>query len=326
MHTVEAFLEMLVAERGAARNTVAAYTADLQDFAAFAASRGTAVHAADADTLRAWVERLAAAGFAARTQARRLSAIRQYHRFLAREGIRADDPTELLESPRLPASLPRALSEAEVESLIAAAAGLPGRRGPVAAAAVELLYCSGLRASELVALPAGALRETEGLVAVRGKGGKERLVPVSARARALALAARSEAAERAGPRAARWLFPSRAASGHLTRQSLALLLKEAALVAGLDPARVSPHVLRHSFASHLLGRGADLRSLQLLLGHADIATTQIYTKVLEERLKALVEAHHPLAGDAAPHPAPAAAAKEVAPAPSKGLARRAEFG
>lgn len=294
-HHVESFLEMLAAERGAARNTLAAYRADLDDFAGFALRQGVPVHAADAEALRAWVAGLAAAGFAARTQARRLSAIRQFHRFLAREGIRPDDPTELLESPRLPASLPKALSEAEVEALIAAAAGLPGRKGAVAAAAVELLYCSGLRASELVSLPAAALRPEEGLVAIRGKGGKERLVPVSARARDLALAARAEAAEKAGPRGARWLFPSRAAAGHITRQSLALLLKEAALAAGLDPARVSPHVLRHSFASHLLARGADLRSLQVLLGHADIATTQIYTKVLEGRLKALVEAHHPLA-------------------------------
>lgn len=293
---VEAFLEMLAAERGAARNTLAAYQADLDDFSGFTAARGIAVHAADADALRGWVRQLAGAGYAARTQARRISAIRQFHRFLAREGVRADDPTELLDSPRLPASLPKALSEAEVATLIEAAAGLEGRRGVVAAAAVELLYCSGLRASELVSLPAGALRAEEGLVAVRGKGGKERLVPVSARARDLALAARTEAAERAGAKGARWLFPSRAASGHLTRQSLGLLLKDAALKAGIDPERVSPHVLRHSFASHLLGRGADLRSLQLLLGHADIATTQIYTKVLEGRLKALVEAHHPLAG------------------------------
>lgn len=286
---------MLAAERGAARNTLAAYRADLEDFSGFAAARGLSLHGAGPEDLRAWAAGLAAAGLAARTQARRLSALRQFHRFLAREGVRPDDPTELLDSPRLPASLPRALGESEVTALIEAAARLPGRRGPVAAAVVELLYCSGLRASELVSLPAGALRAEEGLVAVRGKGGKERLVPVSARARALALAARAEAAERTGPRGARWLFPSRAAAGHMTRQSLALLLKDAALAAGIDPARVSPHVLRHSFASHLLGRGADLRSLQVLLGHADIATTQIYTKVLEERLKALVEAHHPLA-------------------------------
>ena len=292
---VESFLEMLAAERGVARNTLAAYKADLDDFAGYAAAKGFTVHAADAEALRGWVRQLAEAGYAARTQARRISAIRQFHRFLAREGVRTDDPTELLDSPRLPASLPKALSEAEVEALIDAAAGLPGRRGPAAAAAVELLYCSGLRASELVALPAGALRAEEGLVAVRGKGGKERLVPVSARARDLALAARAEAADRAGPQGARWLFPSRAASGHLTRQSLGLLLKDVALAAGIDPTRVSPHVLRHSFATHLLGRGADLRSLQILLGHADIATTQIYTKVLEGRLKALVETHHPLA-------------------------------
>lgn len=300
---VEAFLEMLAAERGAARNTLAAYQADLGDFAGFAAARGVAPHGADAQLLRDWVAGLAAAGYAARTQARRISAIRQFHRFLAREAVRADDPTELLDSPRLPASLPKALTEAEVEQLIEAAAALPGRRGAVTAAAVELLYCSGLRASELVALPAGALRAEEGLVAVRGKGGRERLVPVSARARSLALAARAEAAEKAGPKGARWLFPSRAAAGHLTRQSLALLLKEAATGAGIDAARVSPHVLRHSFASHLLARGADLRSLQVLLGHADIATTQIYTKVLEARLKALVETHHPLAaGGVAPGP------------------------
>ena len=177
-------------------------------------------------------------------------------------------------------------------------------RGAVAAA-VELLYCSGLRASELVGLPMTALRPGKGevlLIAVRGKGGKERLVPVSARARALAFAAHAgKVAPRKGAKpttekARRWLFPARGATGHLTRQGLGLLLKEAALVAGIDPARVSPHVLRHSFASHLLGRGADLRSLQILLGHADLATTQIYTHVLEERLRALVQAHHPLGG------------------------------
>lgn len=312
-HHVESFLEMLAAERGAARNTLAAYRADLDDFAAFAARRGVAVHGADAAALRAWLQGLAASGLAARTQARRLSAIRQFHRFLAREGIRADDPTELLDSPRLPASLPKALTEAEMEALIAAAAGLPGGRGVLAAAAVELLYCSGLRASELVSLPAGALRAEEGLVAVRGKGGRERLVPVSARARDLALAARQAGAEKAGPRGARWLFPSRAAAGHMPRQSLALLLKETAAAAGLDPARVSPHVLRHSFASHLLARGADLRSLQVLLGHADIATTQIYTKVLEGRLRALVEAHHPLA-----RPGEAPRRRGVAPRPDFG--------
>jgi integrase/recombinase XerD len=305
---LEAFLEMLAAERGAAPNTLAAYGADLEDFAGFARAAGQAPAAADAELLRAYLRRLADAGLKPRTAARRLSALRQFYRFLAREGVRADDPTELLDSPRLPPTLPKPIAEAEVAALIEGAGRLPGHRGPLAAAALELLYCSGLRASELVALPAAALRPDAALIAVRGKGGRERLVPISTRARDAALAAREALGERprgkAGgkaegkPTAAlppRWLFPARGASGHMTRQHLGLLLKDAALAAGIDPARVSPHVLRHSFASHLLGRGADLRSLQLLLGHADIATTQIYTQVLEERLKALVEAHHPLA-------------------------------
>jgi integrase/recombinase XerD len=290
---LEAFLEMLAAERGAARNTLAAYQADLEEATSFAARRAQEPpEAMSAETLRRYIGGLTDAGLSPRTAARRLSALRQFHRFLAREGLRTDDPTETLDSPRKPALLPRPLREEEVEALIAAANNLPGRRGPLAGAVCELLYCSGLRASELVALPASALREDAPLVVVRGKGGKERLVPISARARAAGLAARAAAK---GGEDSRWLFPSRGASGHLTRQSLNLLLREAALAAGLDPARVSPHVLRHSFASHLLGRGADLRSLQVLLGHADIATTQIYTQVLEERLRALVEMHHPLA-------------------------------
>jgi integrase/recombinase XerD len=311
---LEAFLEMLAAERGAAANTLSAYRADLEDFFAFAAAHGGAAGPAraGAETLSAYLRRLADLELSARTAARRLSALRQFFRFLAREGVRPDDPTALLEGPKPPPSLPKALAEAEVAALIeGAAARMPGARGALAAAALELLYCSGLRASELVALPAAALRADESLVAVRGKGGKERLVPISARAREAALAARRALAEgaaggerRAAAAAAaaarpapppRWLFPGRGASGHMTRQALGLLLKDAALAAGVEPERVSPHVLRHSFASHLLGRGADLRSLQLLLGHADIATTQIYTKVLEERLRALVEAHHPLA-------------------------------
>jgi integrase/recombinase XerD len=293
---VEAFLEMLAAERGAARNTLAAYAADLNALAEFTAARGEAMSRAPAATLRAFIASLTDQGLSPRTAARRLSAIRHFFRFLVRDGVRPDDPTELLDSPRLPASLPKALAEAEVEQLIAAAATLPGRRGPLAAAMVELLYCSGLRASELVALPLGAMRADSPLVTVKGKGGKERLVPISQRCRDLALAARADAGAAKG---SRWLFPSRAAAGHLPRQSLGLLLKEVALAAGIDPARVSPHVLRHSFASHLLGRGADLRSLQILLGHADIATTQIYTKVLEARLREVVEAHHPVAAEAA---------------------------
>jgi integrase/recombinase XerD len=293
---VQSFLEMLAAERGAARNTLAAYRGDLDDFAVHARARGLGPAEAGPDLVRSYLHGLSAAGLSARTAARRLSALRQFFRFLAREGVRTDDPTELTESPRLPASLPKALAEPEVEALIAGAATLGGRRGALAVALVELLYVSGLRVSELVALQAGALRADAPLVAVLGKGNKERLVPVSARAREAALAARGPAAARGKGGPSRWLFPSRAAGGHITRQAVGMVLKDAAIAAGIDPERVSPHVLRHSFATHLLGRGADLRSLQMLLGHADIATTQIYTKVLEERLRQLVEAHHPLAG------------------------------
>jgi integrase/recombinase XerD len=296
---VQAFLEMLAAERGAARNTLAAYRSDLEDFAVHARARGLGPAEAGPDLVHSYLHGLSAAGLSARTAARRLSALRQFFRFLVREGVRTDDPTALTESPRLPASLPKALSEAEIEALIAGAQTLPGRRGPLAVALVELLYVSGLRVSELVALQGSALRADAPLVAVLGKGNKERLVPISARAREAALATRAptEAGGKGGQgRPSRWLFPSRAAGGHITRQAVGMVLKDAAIAAGLDPERVSPHVLRHSFASHLLGRGADLRSLQLLLGHADIATTQIYTKVLEERLRKLVEEHHPLAG------------------------------
>jgi len=286
---LEAFLEMLAAERGAARNTLAAYDADLADLAAFLRGREVRLAEASPALLRTYLAGLTDSGLSPRTAARRLAALRQFYRFLAREGVRADDPTELLDSPRLPKSLPKALRPAEVTALLEAAAGLPGRRGPLAVAMLELLYCSGLRASELVGLPATALAEDSPLILVRGKGGKERLVPISAHARAAARALQNPA------KPSKWLFPSYGASGHLTRQSLVTLVKEAAVAAGLDPARVSPHVLRHSFASHLLEGGADLRALQMLLGHADIATTQIYTRVMEERLRQLVETHHPLA-------------------------------
>jgi integrase/recombinase XerD len=289
----ESFLEMLAAERGAARNTIAAYAADLEDFGVHCRQQGVAPAEAGIEVVRSYLRGLADAGLAARTAARRLSALRQYFRFLAREGVRSDDPTELLQGPRLPASLPKALSQAEVTALLEGAAGLPGPRGHLAVALLELLYSSGLRVSELIALPTNALRPGQPLVAVMGKGNKERLVPVSSRAREAALATIRDRPQGAKP--SRWLFPSRAAGGHITRQNVGLILKDVAIAAGIDPERVSPHVLRHSFASHLLGNGADLRSLQILLGHADIATTQIYTKVLEERLKRLVEEHHPLA-------------------------------
>jgi len=285
-HHIEAFLEMLAAERGAARNTLAAYEADLTDFTAHSAAKGMAPEAADAATLQAYMAGLQAQGLSARTAARRLSALRQFHRFLLREKVRADDPTDLLDSPRLPRTLPKYLTEAEVDALLSAAAAHPGRPGQVASAALEILYATGLRVSELLALPANALAADAAFLLVKGKGGKERIVPLSDAAKQAAAGL-----EKSG----RFLFPGRDPRQPMTRQGFALLLKLVALEAGLDPARVSPHVLRHSFASHLLARGADLRSLQLLLGHADIATTQIYTHVLAERLQKLVATHHPLA-------------------------------
>jgi len=293
---IEAFLEMLAAERGAARNTLAAYQADLADFAAFAAERGVPAASADGSTLAAYFSGLGKAGLSARTGARRLSALRQFHRFLLREGVRADDPTALLDTPRLPRSLPKYLSEAEVDALLDAAGRREGRSGLVAVAALEILYATGLRVSELLALPQSALAGDAALLLIHGKGGRERIVPLSDPAMQAAAALATETGTQ------RFLFPGRDPRRPMTRQALFLLLKQVALKAGLDPARVSPHVLRHSFASHLLAHGADLRSLQLLLGHADVGTTQIYTHVLAERLQRLVEAHHPLARLAEPLP------------------------
>ncbi len=287
---IEAFLEMLAAERGAARNTLAAYRADLFELAAFAAARGQAAESADPATLRAYMAGLGAAGLSARTQARRLSSLRQFYRFLLSDGARDDDPTLLLDAPRLPKALPKYLSEQEVDALLAAAVARKGVSGKLARAALEILYATGLRISELLALPRRALAGDAAVLLVRGKGGRERIVPLSDAAREAAAALVVDL-----PRGGAWLFPGRPPRQPMTRQGFALLLKQVAIAAGLDPARVSPHVLRHSFASHLLARGADLRSLQLLLGHADIATTQIYTHVLAERLQRLVEAHHPLA-------------------------------
>ena len=277
---VESFLEMIAVEKGAARNTLASYRSDLADFAAFARSRGEAVADSSGEALSAYLRSLSGV-VSARTQARRLSSLRGFFRFLAREGVRPDDPTSLLDAPRLPSSLPGSLSEAEVDRLLEAASSRP-----VAFAALEILYATGMRVSEMLALPRSALAGDAAALVIRGKGGRERLVPLSDAARRAASSLPTE-----GP----WLFPGRDPVRPLTRQGLALILKQLALEAGLDPARVHPHALRHSFASHMLARGADLRSLQLLLGHASVTTTQIYTHVLAERLQRLVAAHHPLA-------------------------------
>jgi integrase/recombinase XerD len=286
---------MLAAERGAARRTLAAYAADLRGLAVYLAPRGCRPAKATAGDLRGYLTRIGEIGGAARTAARRLSCLRQFYKFLLQEGTRADDPCETLDTPRQTPSLPKFLSEAEVEALLAAAAARrESRSGLFAHAALELLYASGLRVSEVLALPRAALRGDAPMLLVRGKGGRERVVPVSDAARdaAAALIAASDPGSR-------WLFPGRNRNRPITRQGFALVLKQVAMWAGVDPARVSPHVLRHCFASHLLAGGADLRSLQMLLGHADIATTQIYTHLQPERLREVVMRHHPLARDGA---------------------------
>jgi integrase/recombinase XerD len=305
---VESFLEMLAAERGAATNTREAYACDLRDFAGFLARRGRAAHQAGVTDLRAYLGQLTDAGLTARTAARRLSTLRQFHRFLFGEGLRADDPTAGLDSPRQGRALPKVLSEAEVEDLLAAVHVRPGAEGVRLTALLELLYATGLRVSELVELPAAAAARDPRVLIVKGKGGKERMVPLSEPARDALKAHRmaelgksgrgAKSQAQAAQAARKWLFPSRGVAGHLTRQRVGQLLKELAVAAGIDPAKVSPHVLRHAFASHLLDHGADLRSVQKMLGHADISTTQIYTHVLDARLKALVRDHHPLAGAA----------------------------
>jgi integrase/recombinase XerD len=291
---IEAFLEMLSAERGARANTLDAYARDLED--ARANVRGGLADA-PAEAIEAYVAQLAKRGLSPATARRRISALRQFYRFLLGENVRGDDPASRLDAPKRARALPRTLSPEEIERLIEAA-GTPRDR-----ALIELLYGAGLRVSELVSLPLRAApKPGQEHMVIEGKGGKERLVVLGRAALAALeahLAGRAAAlpkSEARRERAARWLFPSAsAADGKLTRRRVAQMLEAAAAKAGLDPARVSPHVLRHAFATHLVEGGADLRTVQTLLGHADIATTQIYTHVAEGRLKALVEAKHPLA-------------------------------
>jgi integrase/recombinase XerD len=295
----ELFLDMMAAERGAGANTLAAYARDLEDFSSHLAATGRSVKTAQTDDIRAYLAALAGRGFKSTSVARRLSAIRQLYRFVYAEGHRGDNPAAVIEGPKRGRALPKILSVAEVDRLLAAArAGMAAERPLERLRAhrlvclLEVLYATGLRVSELIALPASAARRDERMLVVRGKGDKERLVALNAAAKAAMrdyLALLKEAG-----RESKWLFPSFGDSGHLTRQHAARELKGLAAAAGLRPERVSPHVLRHAFASHLLQNGADLRSVQMLLGHADISTTQIYTHVLEERLKSLVRDLHPL--------------------------------
>jgi len=300
---LDLFLDMLAAERGAAVNTLAAYRRDLDDFAADLAAAGKSVAQADSDDIRAHLGRLTRRGFKPSSLARRLSAVRQLFRFLHAEGHRRDNPAAVLEGPKRGQTIPKILSIAEVDSLLAAARGAmaAGEEMPVAErlraarlnCLLEVLYATGLRVSELVALPASAARRSERMLIVRGKGDRERMVPLNDAAKRAMTDYRAVLSEAARGES-KWLFPSFGASGHITRQHFARELKELAAATGLRPSRVSPHVLRHAFASHLLQNGADLRSVQTLLGHADISTTQIYTHVLEERLKSLVRDLHPL--------------------------------
>jgi integrase/recombinase XerD len=302
---IELYLDMLAAERGASRNTLDAYRRDLTDFAADLAA-GMTLASAKSDDLRDHLARLAKRGLVPSSVARRLSAIRQLYRFLYNEGHRLDDPAAVLEGPKRGRSLPRVLTMREVDSLLARArAGLqveaPFERLRAARlnCLLELLYATGLRVSELVALPESAARRDQRMLLVRGKGGRERMVPLNDAARRamseyLALQAKTKTSVSRSS-SSKWLFPSSSDSGHLTRQHFARELKALAVAAGLKAAQVSPHVLRHAFATHLLQNGADLRVVQTLLGHADISTTQIYTHVLEERLKSMVRDLHPLA-------------------------------
>ena len=298
-----AFLDMLAAERGAAANTLAAYRRDLLDYCAYLAGRRSGPLAADSDLARAWLGDLARRGLATSSAARRLSSVRQFHKFLYAEGRRADDPTLLLEGPRAGRTLPKILSIAEVDRLLAVAReGIDDDRRPFGerlraartACLLEVLYATGMRVSELVALPKTAARRRDPLLMIRGKGGRERLVALSEPARAAISTWRSLLESRPGAGAGPWLYPADSMSGHITRQAFARDLKTIAAAAGIAAARVSPHVLRHAFASHLLQNGADLRVVQELLGHADVSTTQIYTHVLDERMKAMVRDLHPL--------------------------------
>ena len=287
---------MLAAERGAAKLTLAAYGTDLADCARFLAAKGGALETASTDALRRYFTAVARAGLAPRTAARRMSALRQFYRFLVLETVRRDDPTAALDGPRLGRPLPKVLRETEARTLLDEARKWPGPDGKRLRAMAELLYGAGLRVSELVGLPLAAARRNPRFLIVRGKGDKERLVPLGDPARAaladyLTVRGHFLAEGATSP----FLFPSHGREGHLTRRRCGQLLKLLALKAGLDPARLSPHVLRHAFASHLLDHGADLRSVQAMLGHADIATTQIYTHVESSRLERLVAEHHPLA-------------------------------
>lgn len=294
-HLIDAFLEMMSAERGAAKNTIAAYRRDLDGYSGFLHGRGARLATAGRSDVTGYLAALAAQGLSAASSSRQLSAIRQFHQFLCADALRSDDPTRIVASPRTQRPLPKVLSIVEVDRLLgqAEAEAEASVEQPEAAVRLhvllELLYATGMRVSELVGLRRAAVTRDASFLTIVGKGRKERIVPLNDRTRDALRAYHSSLPP--GP----WLFPAGGAEGHLSRQVFARDLKALAGRAGIGAARVSPHVLRHAFASHLLAGGADLRVVQTLLGHADISTTQIYTHVLDEKLRTLVETHHPLA-------------------------------
>ncbi len=308
---VDSFLDMLTTERGAALNTRHAYWRDLADVSLFLkGQRNTDVNKATTEDLKAYLKDLAEktnnkgpnkGKIAVRTIARRLSALRQFYRFLVSEDVRQDDPTSTIESPKQGRTLPKTLSESEVDTLIKTAALGGGPESVRLVCLLEMLYATGLRVSELVGLPMSAIGEGQQFLMVSGKAGRDRMVPLSDPAQKaiknyLAVRTQFYGTDEQRVRQEKWLFPSRTSdSGHLTRQRFAQLLKDLARAAGVEEGRVSPHILRHAFATHLLSNGADLRSVQKMLGHADIATTQIYTHIVGDKLKKTVKDKHPLA-------------------------------
>lgn len=295
---IEAFLEMMAVERDASPHTLAAYGRDLADAETWLGDAG-GLMSAPQEALEAWFADLSRRGLSAATAARRRASVRQFYRFALGEGWRADDPSRRLDAPKQGRSLPKTLSRDEIEALLTAAGAADSTAGLRLITLVEMAYASGLRVSELLALRVEAVRRDPAYLIVRGKGGKERLAPLNSAARKAIkdwLDARDAVRKPNAPDSV-WLFPSHGKSGHLTPRRFAQLLDQAAVTAGIDPARVSPHVLRHAFATHLLEGGADLRVVQTLLGHADISTTQIYTHVATDRLAQVVHANHPLAKD-----------------------------
>ena len=311
----EAFLEMMLVERGVSPRTIRNYGRDLDRVKTFLGKRGQSLATASDDDIRAYLRQLAGAGIARATQALCVSALRQFYLFLLSEKVRQDNPMETIDRPKTNRPLPKVLNADEVVTLLDMAAQAPDPDNPKSVAKtlrmtclMEILYASGLRVSELVSLPRNAIRKGQAFLTVIGKGDKERMVPLSDKAVEAAQHWLSEGwaltlpEEDGNSPARKWLFPSRGKTGHLTTARFAQLLKELAVQAGIDPQRISPHVLRHAFATHLLEGGADLRAVQQMLGHADITTTQIYTHVQQERLQKLVLENHPLAGKKAGKP------------------------